>query len=72
MALAAGERRRMTSMTTRKTALPSPTIAHRAREVNFTLRRRMRGWARAPVILARGLTRDRHRRRVNMRLSLLG
>jgi len=47
-------------------------MAHIAREVNLTLRRRIRGWARAPVILLRGVLRERRRRRVNIFLSLLG
>jgi hypothetical protein len=63
----------MTSMTMRKMALPNPTSAHMARGVNLVWRRlRMRGWARAPVILARGATRERQRRRVNILFSLLG
>jgi hypothetical protein len=36
------------------------------------LRRRNLGWARAPVILARGVTRERRRLRVNIFFLLLG
>jgi len=77
-----GELKMSASNMMRKITVPIPSNDQTARGVSLNLRLRMRSWedlapgrppvTRAPVILARGTSRERQRRRVKILLPLLG